>query len=74
MAKVYEFPTKKELPDVVKDTLYDIAKAYVDVLDYTLITVAGEDPSIEELEELKEMILEELMHALDVALFESTFK
>ena len=74
MAKVYEFPTKKELPPIVKDALYDIAKTYVNVLDYAFLTALDEDPSMEELDELKDMILDELMAALDVALFESTFK
>ncbi len=74
MAKVYEFPTKKELPEVVKESLYDIAKAYIAVVEYTLATVASEDPDIEELEELRLMIVDELTEALDAAAFESTFK
>ena len=74
MAKVYEFKTKSKLPEIVTDTLYDIATAYVAILDYTLLTVTSDDPSQEELDELKEMILDELMNALNVALFNSTFK
>ena len=74
MAKMYEFPTKKELPEVIKETLYDIATAYVDVLDYALLTVASEDPSLEELDELREMIMDELADALDSAMYNSMFK
>ena len=74
MAKVYEFPTKKELPTEVKDALYEIAKAYVAVLDYTFLTMSSEDPGVEEMEELRDLIMDELAHVLDVALFESLFK
>ena len=74
MAKMYEFPMKKELPNIVKETLYDIAKAYVDVLDYTYDKLLGDDPSMEEVEELEILIMDKLAEALDAAMFESTFK
>ena len=74
MAKVYEFPTKKELPEIVKVALQNIAEAYVSALDYALLTVTSDDPSFEELEELRGMILDELEAALDLAMYNSTFK
>lgn len=74
MAKVYEFPISAELPIEVKETLYDIAKAYVDVLDYAFNTLSSEDPSLDEMDELHNLVMEELEAAFDAALFDSTFK
>lgn len=74
MTKPNEFETKKELPNIVKETLYDIATAYVDVLDYTMKHMTDDDPSMEEVQDLEIMIHDELANALDVALFNSTFK
>ena len=74
MTKTNEFETKKELPNVVKETLYDIATAYVDVLNYVFDNMTDDDPSMEEVQDLEIMIHDELVNALDVALFNSTFK
>lgn len=74
MAKIYEFPTVTELPNEVKEILYDIARAYVDMLDYAFRTVGGEDPSFEELDEIRDLVAEGLEAAFDAALFDYTFK
>ena len=74
MAKVYEFPTKKELPMAIKESLLDIANAYITTLDYAFETLLGDDPSMEEVDELREMIIDELAEALNVAIFDSMFQ
>lgn len=74
MTKVYDFPTKKELPESIKVSLLDIAEAYVTILDYAFDTMLGEDPSFEEADDLRELIMDELEEALNTALFNSEFK
>lgn len=74
MTKVYEFPTKKELPELVKKGLCDIATVYVDLLEYVLTNVASDDPSLEELDELKYLVVHELEQAIELAIYNSVFK
>lgn len=74
MAKMYDFPTKKELPKSILESLQDIAEAYVATLDYAFSTMLGEDPGLEEVDDLRGLIMDELEEALNTALFNSEFK
>ena len=74
MAQVYEFPTKPELPNEIKEILYDIARAYVDTLDYAFTKLLSDDPSLDEMEDVRELVMEELDAAFDAAMFDSMFK
>lgn len=42
MAKVYEFPMKKELPKDIEERLYKIAEAYVDVVSDAINALTDE--------------------------------
>lgn len=69
MTKVYEFPIKKQLPQEVKECLYEIADAYVKTLNYALTTLSEDTPTNAELNEIREMVemtyLEGLVEAID---------
>ena len=56
MAKVYEFPVKKSLPDEVKECLYEIGSAYVKTLNYALSELTSDNPTQKELDEIKGLV------------------
>lgn len=56
MAEILVFPTKKELPQEIEDCIQEIGKAYIQILNYALTELAGDDPSDAELDEIKGMV------------------
>ena len=58
MAKVYDFPTKEvyNLPEEIKQRLYQVAKDYVKVLHDILPSLNSEDMSGPEYEDLVELV------------------
>lgn len=74
MAKLYEFPTKKELPEIAKESLRDIAEAYIETLKYVLMTEASDNPTRQELDELRDLVTIELEEALTEAIENCTYE
>jgi len=56
MAKLYTFPVKKELEPEVVDCLHKIADAYIQTLNYALTTMSSDEPTSEELTEIRELV------------------
>lgn len=70
MAKVIEFPKKKELPKLIEDKLESIARSYVETLYVAMSTLTSDDPTQEELMEVHDMVsnayAKGLSNAIDV--------
>ena len=64
MAKVYEFPVKKELPKEVVDRLHDIADMYVTLLDDTLNMVCEDITDPQEYAEMTDLMLGALLEGV----------
>jgi ppGpp synthetase/RelA/SpoT-type nucleotidyltranferase len=64
MAKVLEFPVKKELPKQVEDRLHEIAEMYVTLLDNTLTEVCGDITDAKEYEEMTNLMLGALLEGV----------
>ena len=62
MAKIYEFPVKKQLNPEVEECLYEIASAYIRTLNYALHEFSSNDPDDKELTEIRELV--ELSYAM----------
>lgn len=56
MAKVYKFPVKKKLTEEMEECLYAIGEAYIKTLNYALCELAGDDPTQEELDEIRNLV------------------
>lgn len=56
MGKVISFPQKKQLPKVVEDSLYEIAKAYIYTLIYALTVLSNDTSMAKELDEIRDLI------------------
>ena len=72
MAKVYEFPTKKNLtlPDEIEKRLYKAAKDYVEVLHDILPSLDNEVMSQPEYSELVELVATTYAEGIIVAVNE----
>jgi DNA-binding ferritin-like protein (Dps family) len=70
MCKVYEFPTKKELSDVLKKRMDKITKEYVNIMNETLENLYGENLSASDYEEFQEVILVAFLESLEKAIDE----
>lgn len=57
MAKVYEFPKQTQLPQEVKECLYEIADAYVKTLNYAFVVLSNDNPTDGELREIQELVV-----------------
>lgn len=56
MAKLYVFPTPKHLPQDLEKCLQEIGEAYIKVLYYALTTLSSDNPTSEELGEIRELV------------------
>lgn len=56
MGEVLLFPIKKQLPKLVEDSLYEIAKAYIYTLVYALTELSDEASNQKELDEIKDLV------------------
>lgn len=69
MAKVLEFPVKKKLTPEIEDVINLVASAYVEILNYALNELSSEDPTTEELNEIRGLVeisyLKGLVKAID---------
>lgn len=70
MAKVYEFPVKKELPDHMKQRLDKIAKAYVELLNDVYDDITRDVTDETDLSELTEIMLVAYFDAIEKAIEE----
>lgn len=64
MAKVLEFPVKKELPKEVEDRLHEIAALYVKLLNDTLHDVCDDIDDEEELNRTTDLMLNALIEGV----------
>lgn len=64
MAKVLEFPVKKELPKEVRDRLHEIAALYVKLLNDTLHDVCDDIDDEEELNRTTDLMLNALIEGV----------
>lgn len=64
MAKVLQFPVKKELPKEVEKRLQEASKVYIDALDELLTTLRNNFTDDEEYNEMTELMLVTLMESL----------
>lgn len=64
MAKVLEFPVKKELSEEVKNRLHEIATLYVTLLDDTLNDVCEGVTDPKEYEEMTNLMLGALLEGV----------
>ena len=71
MAKVLNFPVKKQIPEEMKKKLYEVAKAYVKVMDEACACLCGDDPSNEDLSEIMGEVLIAYLGAVERAIEES---
>ena len=67
MAKVYEFPKQTQLPQEVKECLYEIANAYVKTLNYAFTILSSDNPTNAELKEIQELVVLAYAEGLDKA-------
>ena len=70
MCKVYEFPTKKELPEEVKIKVQGSAKEYVKTINESLEILVTDEITEEEYLELSKMVLEAYLEAIIQAVVE----
>lgn len=69
MAKVIEFPRKKELPDDIREQVAVAAKSYIGALNRALLTLCGDEPNEKQMEEVTNLVITayglELCKAID---------
>ena len=71
MAKVIEFPIKKvTLPHEVEECLYEIAKAYVKIVNYALTECSSDRPTDAELSKIHDEVISVYSDGLDKAVIE----
>ena len=70
MCKVYEFPTKKQIPKEAEETLYSVAKDYVDVLTKIMNELCADTNSDAEYYEVMQLVLNTYLEAISTAIDE----
>ena len=68
MAKVLQFPVKKHLSPEIEDCLYEIGKAYLEILNYALTKLSIDDPDQRELDEIRDLVVYAYAEGLERAL------
>jgi len=56
MAEIYAFPVKKELDQQIVECIHEIANAYIQTLNYAFTTMSDDDPTSEELTEIRKLV------------------
>lgn len=70
MGVVLTFPVKKELPKEVEDRIYETAKMYIHILNDALTVLSSDEPTIEEFDEIKELVFDTYAKGIDKAIDE----
>lgn len=68
MAKVFDFPKKKELPEEYEERLYEVAKAYVTVVKEACEYLCEDPWDDEEMFEINELVLNAYVEGLETAI------
>mgnify|MGYP003289393755 CR=1 FL=1 len=68
MAKILEFPIKKQLSEKVEELIHETAEAYIRTLNYALTVMSSDHPSQEELQEIHELVMVAYAEGIDKAI------
>ena len=70
MCKLYEFPTKKELPKDMEERLDKVVREFVLIMSESLDTLYGDNPTEEEYVNFMDLIVIAYMELLEKAVDE----
>ena len=70
MAKVYVFPKKKELPEHIKEEVFEIGRCYVKTLHEALTVTSSDNPTQEELGEITLLVQTAFAQGIGAAIAE----